>query len=93
VVLTDDDPRTEDRMVILEEIAAGAEEAGKRREQDLFLIPDRRDAIRHALASARPGDIVLLAGKGHEPTLATATGPQDWDESGIAREALRELGY
>jgi UDP-N-acetylmuramoyl-L-alanyl-D-glutamate--2,6-diaminopimelate ligase len=93
VVLTDDDPRDEDRMAILEEIAAGAEECGKRREHDLFLIPDRRSAIGRAFEIARPADIVLLAGKGHEPTLATAAGPQEWNEAEIAREALRDLGY
>jgi UDP-N-acetylmuramoyl-L-alanyl-D-glutamate--2,6-diaminopimelate ligase len=93
VVLTDDDPRTEDRMRILEEIASGAEDVGKRRDRDLFLIPDRRSAIRHALEQARPADIVLLAGKGHEPTLATAQGPIEWNEAAVARAALRELGY
>src|SRR5207237_5082662 len=54
VVLTDDDPRDEDRMGILEQIAAGAEEAGHRRGQDLFLIPDRDRAIRQAFELARP---------------------------------------
>ena len=93
VVLTDDDPRTEDRMGILEEIAVGAEEAGRRQDHDLFLIPDRRQAIRHALELARPADIVLLAGKGHESTLATADGPVPWDEAALARAALRDLGY
>ncbi len=93
VVLTDDDPRTEDEMGILEEIAPGAIEAGRTRERDLFLIPDRRAAIRHALEQARPGDIVLLAGKGHESTLATAAGPVDWDEAEEARAALHEMGY
>lgn len=93
VVLTDDDPRTEPEMDILEEIAAGAIEAGRRRERDLFLIPDRAAAIRRALELARPGDTVLLAGKGHEPTLATAHGPMSWDEAEVAREALHELGY
>ena len=93
VVLTDDDPRTEDRMGILEEIAVGAEEAGRRREHDLFLIPDREKAIHRALELARPGDIVLLAGKGHESTLATAEGPVPWDEAALARAALGNLGY
>ncbi len=93
VVLTDDDPRTEDRMGILEQIAAGAEEAGRRRGHDLFLIPDRAAAIRFALELARPTDIVLLAGKGHEATLATAAGPIPWDEAAIARAALADLGY
>jgi UDP-N-acetylmuramoyl-L-alanyl-D-glutamate--2,6-diaminopimelate ligase len=93
VVVTEDDPRTNERMAILEEIAAGAEEAGKRRGHDLFLIEDRDAAIRQALELARPGDIVLLAGKGHEHTLARADGPIPWDEAAIARKALNEMGY
>jgi UDP-N-acetylmuramoyl-L-alanyl-D-glutamate--2,6-diaminopimelate ligase len=93
VVLTDDDPREDDEMAVLEEIAVGAEEAGRRRDRDLFLIPDRRAAIRRAFELARPHDIVLLAGKGHEPTLALRDGPVEWSESGVAREALNEMGY
>jgi UDP-N-acetylmuramoyl-L-alanyl-D-glutamate--2,6-diaminopimelate ligase len=93
VVLTDDDPRDEDRMQILEQIASGAEEAGRRRDHDLFLIPDREQAIRRALALAGPNDIVLLAGKGHESSLATAAGPVPWDEAAVARAALAALGY
>ncbi|HUR17128.1 MAG TPA: UDP-N-acetylmuramoyl-L-alanyl-D-glutamate--2,6-diaminopimelate ligase, partial [Candidatus Limnocylindrales bacterium] len=55
VVLADDDPRDEDRMQILEQIAAGAEEVGHQRDHDLFLIPDRDRAIRKAFEMARPG--------------------------------------
>ncbi len=93
VVVTEDDPRTDERMAILEEIAAGAEEAGRRRGHDLFLIEDRGVAIRTALELARPGDIVLLAGKGHEHTLARAEGPIPWDEAAIARAALNAMGF
>lgn len=93
IVLTDDDPRDEDRMAILEQIARGAERAGRRRGEDLFLIPDRGAAIRRALELARPNDIVLLAGKGHEASLATAAGPIEWDEAAVARSALAEMGY
>jgi UDP-N-acetylmuramoyl-L-alanyl-D-glutamate--2,6-diaminopimelate ligase len=93
VVLTDDDPRTEDEMGILEEIAVGAEEAGRRRDHDLFLVPDRQTAIRRALELARPADIVLLAGKGAEPTIALAGGPVKWSEKEVARAALNEMGY
>jgi UDP-N-acetylmuramoyl-L-alanyl-D-glutamate--2,6-diaminopimelate ligase len=93
VVLTDDDPRSEDRMGILEQIAEGAEEAGRRRGHDLLLVPDRGEAIGQALAAARPADIVLLAGKGHERSLASAAGPVPWDEAAIARAALEKLGY
>ena len=91
VVLTDEDPRGEDRMAILEAIAAGAEAAGKRRGTDLLLIPDRAEAIGMAIRRARPGDAVLLAGKGHEKTIETADGEQPWDEAAVAREALRSL--
>jgi UDP-N-acetylmuramoyl-L-alanyl-D-glutamate--2,6-diaminopimelate ligase len=93
VVLTDDDPRDNDEMSILDEIAAGAEDAGRRRERDLFLIPDRTAAIRRALELARPGDIVLLAGKGHEPTIALPGGAKPWSEAAVARAALNDMGY
>jgi UDP-N-acetylmuramoyl-L-alanyl-D-glutamate--2,6-diaminopimelate ligase len=93
VVVTADDPRAEDPMKIAEEIAAGAEAAGRRRDHDLFLIPDRAAAIHRALELARPGDIVLLAGKGHEATLASKDGPIPWDEAALARAALADLGY
>jgi UDP-N-acetylmuramoyl-L-alanyl-D-glutamate--2,6-diaminopimelate ligase len=93
VVVTDEDPRTEDRLAILEEIAAGAESRGKRRGQDLLVIPDRREAIVRAMTMAAPGDVVLLAGKGHEKTIEMADGDIPWDEAGAARDALAHLGY
>ena len=76
VVVTDEDPRGEDREAILDEIARGAEAAGKRRGQDLQLIADRRAAIETAFEAARPGDIVLLAGKGHERSIIGPDGEQ-----------------
>ena len=60
--LTSDNPRTEDPMAILRDMLPGMERSGGA----CRLIPDRREAIRAALAEARPGDLVLLAGKGHE---------------------------
>jgi UDP-N-acetylmuramoyl-L-alanyl-D-glutamate--2,6-diaminopimelate ligase len=91
VVVTDEDPRGEDREAILDEIARGAEETGRRRGHDLLLIPDRRDAIAAAFENARPADIVLLAGKGHERSIIGPDGPVPWDEAGVARELLRAL--
>jgi UDP-N-acetylmuramoyl-L-alanyl-D-glutamate--2,6-diaminopimelate ligase len=88
VIVTDEDPRGEDRMAILEAIAAGAEAVGKRRDQDLLVIPDRREAIATAMRRARPGDTVLLAGKGHEKTIEMAAGEMPWDEAAEARAAL-----
>lgn len=93
VVVTDEDPRGEDREAILDEIARGAEAAGRRRGQDLQLIPDRRAAIAAAFEAARPGDTVLLAGKGHERSIIGPDGEQAWDERATALELLKELGY
>lgn len=93
VVVTDEDPRGEDRASILRQIAAGAEAAGRSIGQDLLLIADRRTAIREALGLARPGDIVLLAGKGHEATILQAERAEPWDERAEALAALRALGW
>ena len=93
VVVTDEDPRGEDREAILDEIAAGAEAVGRRRDHDLLLIADRATAIRAAFERARPGDVVLLAGKGHERSIIGPDGPTPWDEARGARDALADLGY
>lgn len=66
VVLTEEDDRDIDGQEILEQIAAGAEKAGKAKDKNLFLVHDRREAIRFAVARAKKGDTVLLLGKGHE---------------------------
>lgn len=93
VVVTDEDPRSEDRESILAQIAAGAERAGHVRGHDLLLIADRREAIGTAIGMARPGDVVLLAGKGHERTIEMAGEAISWDEAGAALDALDALGY
>jgi len=93
VIATDEDPRGEDREAIIDEIARGAEAAGRRRDHDLLLIPDRRAAIAAAIERARPGDIVLLAGKGHERSIIGSAGPVAWDERRAALDALAALGH
>jgi UDP-N-acetylmuramoyl-L-alanyl-D-glutamate--2,6-diaminopimelate ligase len=93
VIATDEDPRGEDSMAILEQIAEGAEAAGLRRDDDLQLIPDRRAAIAAAIARARPGDVVLLAGKGHERSILYAESDVPWDERRVAEECLADAGY
>ena len=93
VVVTDEDPRGEDRATINDAIAAGAEQAGKRRDADLLVIADRRAAIEAAFERARPSDIVLLAGKGHERSILYADGPLAWDEAAVARQLLGSMGY
>ena len=94
VVITDEDPRDEDRLQILEEIAAGAVAAGGVRGGDVHLIPDRTEAIAWAIDQAQPGDTVLCAGKGHESSLLVAGGRSlPWDERAVATEALRARGF
>jgi len=56
-------------------------------------MADRREAIALALGRARPGDVVLLAGKGHEQSIIMSDGPRAWDERGEAIRALELLGY
>jgi UDP-N-acetylmuramoyl-L-alanyl-D-glutamate--2,6-diaminopimelate ligase len=91
LILTDEDPRGEKPQDILEEIARGCPE--RNRGEDLFLIPDRPSAIRKAFSLARPGDLVLLLGKGHENSIIYASGKKDYDEIREAEKALAEMGY
>ncbi len=93
LILTDEDPRREDREAILDEIAAGAERLGKVRGADYLCIADRREAIRAAMERARPGDLLLLLGKGHEGCIFYADHALPWDEAAVAHELLREIGY
>lgn len=93
VVVTDEDPRGEDRTSILEDVARGAEAAGRRRGHDLLLVADRRAAIQAAFDAARTGDVVLLAGKGHEQSIIGPDGDMPWDERAVAEDLLRDLGY
>ncbi len=95
IVLTDEDPRLEDRHAIIDEIAAGVERARRDvpAERLYARIPDRAAAIRAAFERARPGDIVLLLGKGHEGCIIYGTEQVPWDEPGAARAALQEIGY
>ena len=92
-VITQEDPRLEDRANILAEIESGASAAGRTRGTDYVVIDDRREAVREALRRAQSGDTVLLAGKGHEESIIVGEEKQPWDEAGVAREALRELGF
>jgi UDP-N-acetylmuramoyl-L-alanyl-D-glutamate--2,6-diaminopimelate ligase len=89
-VITTDDPVGEDPAEIARQVAAGA--ADRRPGRDYEIELDRRAAIRRALSLARPGDVVLLAGKGHERTMILEGGKEPWDERVEAEAALRELG-
>lgn len=71
VIATEEDDRDIDGQIILEQIASGAERAGKARGEDLFLIHEREKAVEKAINLARKGDVVLLLGKGHEKSILT----------------------
>lgn len=87
-VLTEEDARSESLDAILQAMAKGARAAGGEVGRDVLLVPDRRDAIRRAILAATPGDVVLLAGKGHEATLERASETLPWDEAAEARRWL-----
>lgn len=91
VILADEDPRGEDPMAILEEIALGC--PGLERGRELFLMPQRQAAIRKALSLAREGDAVLLLGKGHENSIIGRSGALAYDEIREAEKALCEMGW
>lgn len=93
--ITEDHPRSESSDAIAAAIHAGisavlgvANAAGRTQ-----IIHERRAAIHSALHEARPGDVVLLAGKGHEQTIERNGQVEAWDEVGVVREALAALGY
>jgi len=90
-IVTDDNPYSEDRWQIIEEIAAGLRAAGKREGQDFALVPDRRQAIAQALAMATDEDVVLLAGKGHEQEVHLTGSSYRCDDREVARRVLREM--
>ncbi len=90
-VLTAEDPRTESLDAILGEMAAGAAAAGGREGATFWRVPDRGEAIRFALKLARPGDIVLACGKGHEQSMCFGHVEYPWDDRTAMRAALSGL--
>jgi UDP-N-acetylmuramoyl-L-alanyl-D-glutamate--2,6-diaminopimelate ligase len=91
VIITEEDDRDIDGQEIMEQIAVGAVALGKVREQDLFLVHDRTEAINFAVRRAQKGDTVLLLGKGHEKTIERADGEHKWDEIATTRQAIRTV--
>ena len=89
VILTSDNPRSEDPLAIINDTMVGLQRAGARYRTE----PDRKTAIAIAMREAAPGDIVLLAGKGHEKVQVLRGGSVPFDDVEIARQALRETGY
>ena len=90
VILTEEDDRDENGQEILQQIAQGANKAGKTLGKNLFLVHDRAEAIEFIINRARKDDSLLLLGKGHEKNIERAHGFDAWDEVAAARQALRQ---
>jgi UDP-N-acetylmuramoyl-L-alanyl-D-glutamate--2,6-diaminopimelate ligase len=88
VYVTSDNPRTEDPRAIIDQVLAGIDADGT----DLHVVADRERAIREALADAREGDVVVIAGKGHEDYQIIGTRKIRFDDREVARRVLRERG-
>jgi UDP-N-acetylmuramoyl-L-alanyl-D-glutamate--2,6-diaminopimelate ligase len=89
VVATSDNPRSEDPVAILAEVEPGLKASGVQYTTE----PDRATAIRLALKEAKSGDVILLAGKGHEKEQILAGGAIAFDDTERALSVLDEMGY
>jgi UDP-N-acetylmuramoyl-L-alanyl-D-glutamate--2,6-diaminopimelate ligase len=89
VVLTSDNPRSEDPLAIMNDAKVGLQRSGKK----YAMEPDRRTGIALAVREAGPGDIVLIAGKGHEKVQVSREGTVPFDDVQVAREMLAQAGY
>jgi UDP-N-acetylmuramoyl-L-alanyl-D-glutamate--2,6-diaminopimelate ligase len=90
-ILTAEDPRTESLDAILEEMARGAAAAGGREGRTFWRVPDRGEAILFAVSLARPGDLVIACGKGHEQSMCFGDAEYPWDDRTAMRAALSEV--
>lgn len=94
VIVTNEDPYDEDPAAIIKQVADGARAAGKTEGKDLFVVEDRQTAIDKAMALAKPGDAVVITGKGSEPVMAVAGGRKiPWNDKDAALKALGKIGY
>jgi UDP-N-acetylmuramoyl-L-alanyl-D-glutamate--2,6-diaminopimelate ligase len=90
-IMTAEDPRTESLSDILEQMATGARARGGVEGKTFYRIPDRGAAIRFGVRLAKPGDVVIACGKGHEQSMAFDTKEYAWDDRTAMRAALSEL--
>lgn len=91
-IVTSDNPRSESPERILMDIEVGMPHAGRKSDEDYLVIEDRTEAIHRGLAMAGSGDLVLIAGKGHEDYQILNSGTIHFDDREVARECLRGRG-
>ncbi|HEY1265467.1 MAG TPA: UDP-N-acetylmuramoyl-L-alanyl-D-glutamate--2,6-diaminopimelate ligase, partial [Terriglobales bacterium] len=89
IILTSDNPRSEDPLAIINDAVVGLQRSGAKYKTE----PDRKAAIAMGIQAANPGDIVLLAGKGHEKVQVLREGSIPFDDVEVARQVLRQAGY
>jgi UDP-N-acetylmuramoyl-L-alanyl-D-glutamate--2,6-diaminopimelate ligase len=85
VVVTDDNPRTEDSRAIIEQVLGGMRDAAA-----ASVVTDRAEAIHHALTEADSGDVVVIAGKGHEDYQIVGTQTRPFSDRAVVLDALGE---
>lgn len=91
-IITDEDPYDDEPAIIMTDVANAVRRTGKKDNENLFIIPDRRAAIAKALQLAQPGDLVLVTGKGSEQAMVVANGRKiPWDDRRVVREELANL--
>ena len=91
VIITDEDPYDEDPEIIIDQVSLGVEKTGKKIDENLFKILNRREAIKKALIMAKTRDIILLTGKGSEQAICVANGEKiTWDDRAVVRGLLNE---
>ena len=88
VIITAEDPRTEDLNAIMEEIARGCKRAGREEGTDFWRIGNRGEAIQFGIDRAKPGDLVIITGKGHEKSMCFGNAEYPWSDHQAVREAL-----
>jgi UDP-N-acetylmuramoyl-L-alanyl-D-glutamate--2,6-diaminopimelate ligase len=89
VILTSDNPRSEDPLDIMNDALVGL----RRYDTPHLIEPDRATAIQRAIENAKPGDVLILAGKGHETYQVLKNGTIPFDDREVARQLLRSFGY
>ncbi|MGH7484835.1 MAG: Mur ligase family protein, partial [bacterium] len=93
VYITDEEPYTENAKTIIEAVAAGVRDSGKKKEgTDFFVIDERAHAITAAVEEAKTGDVVIITGIGHQVTRTVGSHKEPWDDRIVTKQALKATG-
>ncbi|MFA6430740.1 MAG: UDP-N-acetylmuramoyl-L-alanyl-D-glutamate--2,6-diaminopimelate ligase [Candidatus Paceibacterota bacterium] len=90
VVISNVDPYDDDPKEILEDIAIASEKFGKKRNENLFVIEDRREGIKKTIELAKENDVIIITGKGAEQSMIISGNKIPWDDRNVVREELKK---